>query len=250
MRPVKPALQRQRRNNDDCAHGRQLKDGKAPRIEITGATLAHRCSHRPAEDCHRQQCEAQNVMRCRDGHKTRRQQPKTQHAAGHRADIDERLRLAAARPFHRDEPQRHRMEDQRAGPDVDILQAGQTRSNGYSHEQQDHRNMPPAPTAIGRRAEAQAGGTDKDGRAEQTDAGEQQWRRRSQRISDRTPAGAHNNGDEGKAAKAGHRPMFHRTVLAVAARSVRGWLSAAWNASLFSSGLWREVTRGSDCACD
>jgi len=123
LRPVKPSLQSQRRNDDDCPCCRQLKDGTAPRIEIDWARLTHRCSQGPVEDRHREQCEAQNVMRCRERRNTRRQHPKTQHAAGHRDDIDERLRLAAARPFHRDEPQRYCIKDGGAGHGVEILRA-------------------------------------------------------------------------------------------------------------------------------
>ena len=176
LRPVKTTLQSQRRNDDDCARGSQLKDGPAPRIEIAGATAAHRCSHRPAEGRDRNQCDTQDVMRCRDGHDTRSQHPETQQAAGHRDDIDDWLALATARPFHRGEPRRHCIKDQHAGPSVEVLPSGQARSEGCGHEQQGNRDMPSPSAANGQNAGAQACGTDKNGRAEQTDTGKQQRR--------------------------------------------------------------------------
>lgn len=112
-------------------------------------------------------------MRTGDGRKTRAQQPKTEQAAVHRHDVDDRLRPATAGPFHRDEPRRHRIEDRGAGPNVEISQAGKTRREGQARLQQDHGDMPPASAVVGGSAEAQADGTDKDGCAQQTDANEQ-----------------------------------------------------------------------------
>jgi len=64
-------------------------------------------------------------MRCRHGNSTRRQHRETKHSAGQHDHIEKRLHLAIDRPLDRDEPQRHRVEDQSAGADIEILEADQ-----------------------------------------------------------------------------------------------------------------------------
>jgi hypothetical protein len=61
-----------------------------------------------------------------------------------------------------------------------------------------HRDAPALPftTALARVSGAKADNTDRDGPAEQTDAGEKQRRRRLQDILDRKPICAPNNDDE------------------------------------------------------
>jgi hypothetical protein len=183
-------------------------------------------------------------MRCRHGSRPRRQHPETKHAAGQCDNIEERLHLAIDRPFDRDEPQGHRIEDQGAGADIEILQADQAQPEASGHLKETHRDKPALPftTAPVRVSEAQAESTDRDGPAEQTDAGEKQRRRRLQDILDRKPVCASNNDDECEAAEAGQRIdrlMFHRATPAGATCRwiAGGWLSAIWNARLFSSGV-------------
>lgn len=137
-------------------------------------------------------------MRCRHGSSTRRQHPETKHATGQCDHIDERLHLATGHPLDRNEPQGHRVEDQRAGADVEILQAGQAQPKGSCRLKEIHRDKSALPftTAPTRVFEAQADSTDRDGRAEQTDAGEKQRRRRLQDSLDRKPIHAPDNDDE------------------------------------------------------
>jgi hypothetical protein len=106
--------------------------------------------------------------------------------------------LAIDRPFDGDEPQGHRIEDQGAGADIEILQTDQAQPEASGHLKETHRDKPPLsfPAAPEWVSEAQADSTDPDGRAEQTDAGEKQQRRRLQDILDRKPARAPNNDDE------------------------------------------------------
>jgi hypothetical protein len=106
--------------------------------------------------------------------------------------------LAIDRPFDRDEPQGHRIEDQGAGADIEILQADQAQPETSGHLKETHRDKPALPftTAPEWVSEAQANSTDPDGPAEQTDAGEKQRRRRLQGILDRKPVRAPNNDDE------------------------------------------------------
>jgi hypothetical protein len=175
-----------------------LKDGTGPRVEVAGDAFTDPCSQRPAEGRHRKQREAQDVMRCRHGNSTRRQHPETKHAAGQCDNIEERLHLAIDRRFDRDEPQGYRIEDQGAGTDIEILQADQPQPEGYGRLKESHRDTPALPftTALAWVSEAQAGSTDRDGPAEQTDAGKKQRRRRLHDILDRKPVRAPNNDDK------------------------------------------------------
>lgn len=106
--------------------------------------------------------------------------------------------MAIARPFDRDEPQRHRIEDQGAGADIEILQADKGDREASGHLKETHRDKPALPftTALKSASEAQADGTERDSPAEQTDAGEKQRRRRRQDILDRKPARSPNHDDE------------------------------------------------------
>jgi hypothetical protein len=107
-------------------------------------------------------------MRCRHGNRTRRQHPETKHAAGQCDYIEERSHLAVDRPFDRDEPQGHRIEDQDAGADIEILQADQAQPEASGRLKESHRDKPALPftTALARVSEAQADSTDRDGPAE------------------------------------------------------------------------------------
>jgi hypothetical protein len=137
-------------------------------------------------------------MRCRHGKSTRHQHPEAKRAAGQRDRIEERSHLAIDRPFDGDEPQGHRIEDQHAGADIEILQADHAQPEGCGRLKKTHCDTPTLPftTGLAWGFEAQADGTDRDGAAEQTDASEKQRRRRLQDILDRKPVRAPNNDDE------------------------------------------------------
>ena len=140
-------------------------------------------------------------MGCRHRNRTRRQQPEAKHATGQCDNIEERLLLAIDRPFDRDEPQGHRVEDQGAGADIEILQAGQAQPEASSHLKETHRDKPalPVTTELEWVSKAQTRSSDRDCPAEQTDAGKKQRRRRLQGILDHKPVCAPNNDDEREA---------------------------------------------------
>jgi hypothetical protein len=138
--------------------------------------------------------------------------------------------------------QGHRIEDQGAGADIEILQAHQAQPEASGHLKETHRDKPALPFALVQVSEAQADSADRDGPAEQTDAGEKQWRRGLQDILDRKPVRAPDNDDEWEAEETGQRIdrlLFHQaTPVGTACRwKAGGWLSAIWKARLFSSGV-------------
>ena len=106
--------------------------------------------------------------------------------------------MAIDRPFNGDERQGHRIEDQGAGADIEILQADKSQPEASGHLKESQRDKPALPftTALEWVSNAQADNADRDRPAEQTDAGEKQRRRRLQDILDRNPVRAAKNDRE------------------------------------------------------